>query len=154
MKKIKPGFIVLLLFLVCNACNGPSGKNNSSKRIITDMIEYPVFIKSPYGEDNEDYWKENLETSKRLDFVKTLFDWAYSGKVKTFDYLTNKPLSIEQVKSIGNERDTIHITKSVPPYDEMDTVIQEKLDFKRIHKLKFLEQWSFDEKNYRYEQIR
>jgi hypothetical protein len=145
MKKINLGFTILVLIVFCHACNGPAGKE---KRVIADLIEYPVFIKNPYGEENGEYWKENLETSKRLDFVKTLFDWAYTGKVKTFDYLTNQPLNIEQVKSIGNESDTFHINKSVPPYDEMDTVIQKKLDFNLIHKLKFLEKWSFDEDNF------
>jgi hypothetical protein len=141
MKNIGKAFMLISAAVLITACGS---KENGSKRLITDRIEYPVFIKSPYGDDNGDYWKENLETSKRLDFVQTIFDWAYNGKVKTFDYNTNQPLTVDQVKAIGNKTDTVRMARPVPPYDEFDTVIQTKLEFKDIHKIKVLEEWSFN----------
>lgn len=133
--------VMLTLLLAC----GNSVKDDpSTGTVITEKIEYPVFIKSPYAEENGDWWKENIETSKRTDFVEMLLDWAYTGKVGAYDFLTNEPLTVEQVKQIGNESDTIRVTKTYPPYDEMDTVIQQKLDIQLIHKIKFLEEWSFN----------
>jgi hypothetical protein len=127
-----------------SACGNSAKDDNTGGTIITEKIEYPVFIKSPYPEENGDWWKENIETSKRTEFVEMLMDWAYSGKVGAYDFLTNEPLTVEQVKQIGNERDTIRVTKTYPPYDEMDTVIQQKLDLRLIHKIKFLEEWSYN----------
>lgn len=141
---IKTFFVLSLGISMLCGCSGGAGKENADRKLITEKIEYPVFIKNPYDEENGEWWKENIETSKRTDFVKTLFDWVYEGKVKAFDYLTNKPLSIEEVKAIGNESDTIRITETFPPYDEKDTVIQNKLDLQLVHKLKFIEEWSFD----------
>jgi hypothetical protein len=144
MKKmcILPALIAGLTFCL-EAC-GDQGRESKNQQVITEKIEYPVFIKSPYDDESGDWWKENIETSKRLEFVEILFDWAYAGKVQAFDYLTNKPLSAEEVKKIGNESDTIRVNDKNPPYDEKDTVIQNKLDLRQIHKLKFLEEWCFN----------
>jgi hypothetical protein len=139
---------MIAVFAGLAACGGKSDDSKTGKSLITERIEYPVFIKSPYGEDQGDWWKENIETSKRTDFVNMLLDWAYSGKVATFDFLTNKPLTPEQVKAIGNESDTIKVTDVNPPYDEKDTIITQKLDIRLIHKIKFLEEWSFDAENH------
>ncbi len=138
-----PAMVAVCICLL-SACGNNSKDNNNGDTIITEKIEYPVFIKSPYEEENGDWWKENIETSKRTDFVKMLMDWAYSGKVGAYDFLTNEPLTVEQVKAIGNESDTLHINKTTPPYDEIDTVITQKLDFQLIQKIKFLEEWSYN----------
>ncbi len=135
---------LLLLTALIPACTRTETSEAGQENMITEKIEYPVFIKDPWEEETTDWWKENIETSKRLEFVKTIFDWAYSGKVKAYDFITYEPLSVEQVKAIGNRCDTITITETTPPYREKDTVIQEKLDFAQIHKVKFLEEWTYD----------
>lgn len=135
---------VLTAILLLTACGPEKDRTDGSSSVITEKIEYPVFIRSPFEDDGGEWWKENIETSKRISFIETLFDWACTGKVKTFDYLTNEALTAEQVCAIGNEKDTIRITSTEPPYDEKDTVIQNHLDLKEIHKVKFLEEWSFD----------
>jgi hypothetical protein len=129
-----------ILFTACSS----NKEDNAGTTIITEKIEYPVFIKSPYEEEQGDWWKENIETSKRTDFAQLLMDWAYSGKVAAYDFVTNQALTVEQVKLIGNETDTILVTEKFPPYDEKDTVIQQKLDIRLIHKVKFLEEWSYN----------
>lgn len=148
---MKYSLVLLICFALAGfltSCGSKDQADSGDTVVITEKIEYPVFIKNPYGEDQMDWWKENIETSKRIDFVQTLFDWAYAGEVSTFDYLTNEPLTAEQVKAIGNERDTIRITSPVPPYEEKDTVIQNKIDLRLVHKIKFLEEWQFNMKDH------
>lgn len=140
--------IIAAASILMLSCGNDVKQDDKSKMFIIKKIEYPVFIKNPYEIENAEWWKENIETSERIDFVKTLFDWAYSGKVKSYNYITNELLSTDEVKIIGNEPDTITVTESYPPYDEKDTVIQNKLDFNLIHKLKFLEEWSMNLKDY------
>jgi hypothetical protein len=133
-----PVHSLALLWVVLGLLTFPGCGEKPSGNVVAERIEYPVFIKSPYGEQNGCYWKENLETSKRQEFVKTLFEWAYGGKIKAFDYVT----------AIGNTCDTVTMTRPNPPYDEYDTVIKSKLDLNLIHKVKMLEEWKLDPDNY------
>ena len=148
MKHLSVLIVILSALFLMAACGNHENSGNENASIITEKIEYPVFIKDPYGDNQADWWKENIETSKRLEFVQTLFDWAYSGEVKAYDYLTNKPLTVEQVKAIGNEPDTLTIIQSFPPYEEKDTILQNKIDLHLIHKLKFMEEWRFNLKDH------
>jgi hypothetical protein len=142
------GIAMICISLALCSCQNEENNEKTNGQVITEKIEYPVFIKDPYELDNGEWWKENIETSKRLDFVKILFDWAYSGDVKAYDYLTNKELTLEEVKQIGNNTDTIRIADINPPYEEKDTTIQNKLDFNLIHKIKFMEEWSLNIQNH------
>jgi|WetSurMetagenome_2_1015567.scaffolds.fasta_scaffold360865_2 hypothetical protein len=142
------GIAVICISLALYSCQNGEKNEKSNGQVITEKIEYPVFIKDPYELDNGEWWKENIETSKRLEFIKILFDWAYSGDVKAYDYLTNKELTLEEVKQIGNKTDTIRIADINPPYEEKDTTIQNKLDFNLIHKIKFMEEWSINIQNH------
>ena len=138
-KPIKLVLVFSILFVA--SCHQKDKKE--SMTVLTERIQYPVFIKSPYG-DEGDWYRENMEGPKREAFVKIIFDAAYTGKVKVYDYLTNEPLSVEKVKAIGNKSDTIHIVKEIPVYKEYDTIINQKLDFKDIHRITFLEEWNMD----------
>jgi hypothetical protein len=148
MKKIfSVYFILSLLFL------GFSCKNNSDKEgktVITERIQYPVFIKCPYPEET-DWWVENLEGNKREMFVNILLNAAFDGKVNVYDYLDNTLLTKAQVDNIACKTDTIKVLRSTPPYDEVDTVIVQKLVRKDIHRVTFMEEWNFDEKNFKME---
>ena len=113
--------------------------------VLTERIQYPVFINNPYP-DEGDWWKENMEGPKREKFVKYIFDAAYSGKIKAYNY-DDQPLTVDQVKAIGNETDTIRSTRPYPPYDEFDTIVSNVLDLRDIHRITFLEEWYINEKN-------
>lgn len=139
-------FAILLVIIGFCSCEADSDKTGG--RVATERIEYPVFIKDPYGIDDGEWWIENIESSKRQALVQILFDWAYNGRVKCYHAETRKPLTAEQVKMIGNESDTITFQRPDPPYDEFDTVISRQLDLNDIHKLKFMEEWQIDESGY------
>lgn len=144
----------VLFILICGllfsltSCNNK--KDNESKLVLTERIQYPVFIKCPYEEDT-DWWCENMEGPKRENFVNIILDAALSGKVKAYDYISDVLLSKAQVEAIFSRFDTVMYTRTIPPYDEVDTVINFKLDRKEIHRITFLEEWYFDEKNFKME---
>ena len=130
---------------------GYSCKNSSDKEgktVITERIQYPVFIKSPYPEET-DWWVENIEGAKREIFVNLLLDAAFNGKVKVYDYLDNTLLTKAQIDNIACKRDTFKMLSTNAPYDEKDTVVIQKLDRKDIHRVTFMEEWRFDEKNFK-----
>ena len=135
-------FGLLVSFTACN-----NKKNSENKITLTERIQYPVFIKSPYDEDT-DWWCENMEGPKREQFINIIVDAALSGKVKAYDYINNTPLTKSEVEVIFNRYDTVLYTRPVAPFDEVDTVINTKLDRKDIHRVTFLEEWYFDEKNF------
>jgi hypothetical protein len=137
---------ILVLHIFTNLFLLSSCKNSTDKdggTIITERIQYPVFIKSPYSEET-DWWVENLEGAKREEFVNILLDAAFEGKVKVYDYLDNTLLTKAQIDNIARRSDTMKILQSSPPYEELDTVIVQKLDRKDIHRITFLEEWRFD----------
>ena len=148
MKNILLSLLILSFLILGNSCKNNSDKGD--KTVITERIQYPVFIKSPYPDDT-DWWVENLEGVKREKFVNILVDAALEGKVKAYDYLDNTLLTQAQVNNIFNRTDTIKMTRITPPYDEVDTVITHKLDRKDIYRVTFLEEWNFDEKNFKME---
>ena len=78
-----------------------------------------------------------------------MLDAAFNGKVKVYDYLDNTLLTKAQVDNIACRRDTIKMLSTNAPYDEKDTVVIQKLDRKDIHRVTFMEEWSFDEKNFK-----
>ncbi|MDD4214877.1 MAG: hypothetical protein PHR81_08715 [Bacteroidales bacterium] len=125
----------ILFFIV--SCNNNNSHDN--KTILTERIQYPVFIKCPYEEET-DWWKENLEGPKREKFVNLLLDAVAEGKVKAYDYIDNSELSKKHIGHIFSRSDTLLMPSSVPPYDEKDTIINVKLERKDIHRLTFLEE--------------
>jgi hypothetical protein len=148
MRNVLLGLFALSLFVLGFSCKNNS--ENDGKTIITERIQYPVFIKCPYP-DETDWWVENIEGAKREKFVNILLDAAFDGKVKVYDYLDNTLLTKAQVDNIASRSDTMKVLRSAPPYDEVDTVIVQKLDRKDIHRVTFMEEWNFDEKNFKME---
>ncbi|MEI6123121.1 MAG: hypothetical protein WCQ95_05770 [Bacteroidota bacterium] len=145
MKKLILISSIACIMLLSFSCNNKN--NHENMTVLTERIAYPVFIKSPYP-DETDWWKENMEGQKREKFVNILLDAAFDGKVKAYDYFSDLLLTKQQVNSIMNRNDTLKSTRPFPPYDEFDTVIVQKLERKNIHRITFLEEWYFDEKNF------
>lgn len=111
------------------------------ENIITERIQYDVFIKSP--DPDLDWWVQNIEGSRREQFVQLMIDFALQGKVKTYDY-ANTPLSPVELKNLLYRTDSLQIQSPRPPYDYIDTVIIQNLDIKDIVKVRFLEEWYQD----------
>lgn len=148
---MKKGFYLLLslpalFFYSCG--NDSNTKDYKNEKQLTERIQYDVLIKTP--DPDLDWWTQNIEGSKREIFVKTILDLAYSGKVKAYDYF-NEPLTTEQVKAIDNTSDTISVQDPDNPDIYLDTVIKQTLDIQIITKVRFLEEWYLDEKDYSFD---
>ncbi|MFC2110936.1 hypothetical protein ACFLQ5_00635 [Bacteroidota bacterium] len=136
-------FFVVSLF----SCKNESSTNeiDNNKSVITERIQYDVFIKSPYPNDT-DWWKENIEGIKREAFVKKIMEAAYKGKVQAYTYWDNEAISGEKLQELINPKDTIELISSENPYEMIDTIVDNKLDFNQITKIRFLEEWYINEK--------
>jgi hypothetical protein len=148
MKKFVLGLFIFTELFLLSSCKNSADMDGST--VITERIQYPVFIKSPYPEET-DWWVENLEGAKREEFVNILLDAAFEGKVKVYDYLDNTLLTKSQIDNIAFRIDTMRILQSSPPYEELDTVIVQKIDRKDIHRITFLEEWRFDKDKFNME---
>jgi hypothetical protein len=131
---------IILCLIIMFSCNS---KDNSSHTILTERIQYDVFIKSP--DPDLDWWVQNMEGSKREIFIKKILDIALDGKVKVYDY-SNQLLTSAELKSQLFRSDTFSMQRPNPPYEYFDTVVTHSIDLKDIVKIRFLEEWFWDEK--------
>jgi hypothetical protein len=133
-------FLVAILF----SCTRKEG----NMKVITERIQYDVTIKSP--DPDYDWWVQNLEGSTRESFVRSILNAAYKGELKSYDIFHN-PMSVAEVKAIGNRTDTITGTSPDPPYNDTAVVVRQELDLKRITRVRFLEEWRMNEKTLQFE---
>ena len=138
-----PLFYGLLLGLLITSCH-----REPEKKVLTERIQYDVTIKNP--DADQDWWVQNMEGSKREAFIKMILDEAYSGKIKAYDAFNN-PLTVEQVKAIGNRTDTVLGPSPKPPYDDTLMVVKQQLQLRDITKVRFLEEWYIDEGTFKME---
>ncbi len=103
MKSILPAILIIFLFTI--SCQNKKNNNNTSNNITplnknlelwADTIIYDVLILNP---DSTDEWQE--QKIKRLNhkkLVDDLFKSVYSGKKTAYNYYTNEPYSINDIK--------------------------------------------------------
>lgn len=94
--------------------------NSSNAVVLADTITYDVTIKNPDPEDN---WTE--DDIGRMDeeaLANIVINAIYNGRLTAYNYSTNEPMTIEQVKELESEysRD-------------------------RVGRMRFIEEWYFDE---------
>ena len=141
MKKIVSVVVLLASAIFIFSCrNG----GESEKNIVTKRIQYDVFIQN--NEPDMDWWVQNIEGSNREKLIKDIMQQVTNGQVKAYDYLSGKPYSADEIKSMMKRIDTISVERSTPPYDLVDTVLVTEIRLSEITKLRFLEEWSMNEK--------
>ncbi|MCF6241540.1 MAG: hypothetical protein L3J74_09375 [Bacteroidales bacterium] len=90
--------------------------------VIADTIIYSVVTKNSNPDDD---WRTYcLRKLDQQALVNIIFNAIYQGKLIPYDYSTEEPMSIEEVKAFEKENDR-----------------------KKIAKIQFVEEWYFDEKN-------
>jgi hypothetical protein len=132
--------IPVFALLVIWSC-GRNGKD--ARTLITDRIQYDVLLKN--ADSTNDWWVQNMEGRSREAFVRLVMEKAYSGKLKTYNFLTLSLLSVEQTKATGSRTDKLSLQRSKPPYDMYDTLIKNELRMNDIQKIRFLEAWYWNE---------
>lgn len=146
MKRKVQLLILGFVLLVTYSCNS---SDKDTRTLITDRIQYDVMLKNT--DSTADWWVQNMDGRTREAFVKMVMEKAYSGKYKTFNFLTLTPLSAGQTKAIGNRTDTLSLQRSTPPYDMYDTIMKKELRMNDIQKMRFLEAWYWNGKSNRME---
>lgn len=133
-------FWVSLLMLATSCRNSGGG----GKDIVTKRIQYDVSIHNT--EPDMDWWVQNIEGSNRDKLVKDIINRVSEGKVKAYDFLSCKPYSVEEIRNMMRRVDTISVERRTPPYDLVDTVLITEIRLSDITKLRFLEEWSMNDK--------
>lgn len=117
---------------------------DASENIVTKRIQYDVSIRN--ADPEMDWWIQNIEGSNREKLVKDIIAQVTNGEVKAYDFLTCKPFTADEIKSMMKRTDSISVERSTPPYDLVDTVLVTEIRLSDITKLRFLEEWSMNEK--------
>ena len=121
------------------SCKNNTSADNKDEWVITKKISYPVFIKSPY--EDTDWWVENIEGSDREKIVNVLLDAVLQGKVKAYNYMDMKELSLDEAKKAMNTEIRLET-------GDVDTTVMQPVERKMIYRLTFLETWSFNDKTF------
>jgi hypothetical protein len=99
--KIGSALIIILLLSGCDYAKQKDGGRNetfSSAHLMADTIFYPVRIKNI---DPNDEWADSrLQKLNRKKLVDDIFSSVYDGKATAYHYLTDAPLSIDDIKEL------------------------------------------------------
>lgn len=120
------------------------GGNDEGKNVVTKRIQYDVTIHNT--DPDMDWWVQNIEGSNREKMVKDIFTQVTTGKVKAYDYITCKLYTADEINGIMRKVDSISIQRTMPPYDLVDTVLVTEIRLSDITRIRFLEEWSMNEK--------
>ena len=133
-KRLVPASFVLLMIIsasVVTSCKDPwSNKETVALKTdslkynyisLADSISYGVVVKN---RDGADQWQKKwLSSFEREEFIDFIFEGVYSGELQPYDYFSDKPINIAEVKKLEN---------------------QEDFDRTRIGKIQFEERWFFN----------
>jgi hypothetical protein len=141
MKKITFISAAIIFALAVFSCHNTG---DESKNVVTKRIQYDVGI---HNTDPEmDWWVQNIEGSNREKFVSNIIDQVTKGEVKAYDFLSCKPFKADEIKNMMKRVDSISVERATPPYDLVDTVMTTEIRLNDITRLRFLEEWSMNEK--------
>lgn len=94
--------------------------NGDNAVVIADTITYSVVTKNSNPEDD---WRSYcLRNMNQKALANILFNAIYQGRLQAYDYSTEEPMSIEEVRAFEKENDR-----------------------NKIAKVQFVEEWYFDE---------
>ena len=112
---------------------------------LTERIRYDVPVNNMVSKLKP--WIENMDNSKRDNFLAQLFDLVSSGIIQTYDIFDDS-LSVKKVREILQlQTDTVVTKSKIPPY--RDTVIistTNRFDYNKVAKFRFMEEWYLNEK--------
>jgi hypothetical protein len=121
--------------------------DTSNKFLITKKIQYDVNIKS--NDKSNDWWVNNIETTDRESFLKTIIDVASKGKLRTYDFFMN-PLDKKKFAHLLHHVDTVIMQRLTEPYENYDTIVKIDFDHESIVKMRFVEEWSLNTQNFKF----
>jgi len=138
MKRLLISGLALLSILIVTSCGDKKGD------LLTERIQYDVPVKTP--ELDLEWWVQNLEGPKREKLVQAIITSANAGKLKIYDVMTNKPMTIAELKERSIRMELITVQRSFPPYENYDSIVKREIQLSDISRLRFLEEWYLNEK--------
>jgi len=131
-------YVALVFLVFFSACVTQMDEGNR----LVDQVEYAVEIGNPIEQEYDANW---LTKEKRAGFLTNVFDKVKNGELPVYYYIPDTliPMEKEYLDDLFHHVDTEFVMVD----DEYVAVpIEENLDVDAVVKLKFLEQWYFDEK--------
>ena len=141
MNKITLIIVIFSFSAILFSCRNGA---DSGKNIVTKRIQYDVSIRNT--NPDMDWWVQNIEGANREKLIKNILAQVTNGKVKAYDFLSCKPYTTDEIKKMMKRVDTISVERAIPPYDLVDTVLISEIRLSDITKLRFLEEWSMNDK--------
>jgi hypothetical protein len=142
-------FMIGSLLLIIVSCT-PKGENKTTRPVISKNIEYDVTINnfkmfSQWGlaASTSLWYRNNMESSVRNEFLTLLFNKAKAGKLELYD-MNDKRIDTNGLKEILSVMDTMTLARTSPPYKSYDTVVNNIIQPEEITALRFREEWSYD----------
>ena len=88
----------------------------------------------------------------KTDFLPDLLivDGAKAGKWQAYDYFNN-PIDAQEVRSIFSDTMMVAMARNIPPYEMYDTLIIYNILPEDIRRLRFMEEWSINPDNLKFE---
>lgn len=139
MKKLQLFSVLLPIILMVVACSADRGE------IITERIVYDVPLKN--ADPGADWWENGLPGPYRDKLINRMMDDAIAGKVAVFSGI-GKKLTADEIKNLGTETIKTSFQRAYPPYDSYDTTIIQQFDVRDISRIRFLEEWYYDNGNH------
>ncbi|MBI9033234.1 MAG: hypothetical protein JEZ03_02070 [Bacteroidales bacterium] len=134
---------LLGICVVTSLCLQSCQSSNPNKEFITERIQYDVSI---YNNDRQsEWWKNNIEGMNREKLVKSIIDKAFGGDYLLCDAFSYETLSSQDLNQHYNRMDTLLVQSAEPPYGYIEKVVEKQLNFEEITKIRFLEQWTYNE---------
>lgn len=113
-----------ILLVACNINKSSENTANTStdeSKILADNLVYGIATRPSENADSAELVQFGNFLQK--DLINFIFDEIYSGRLKAYDFFTDKELSIDDVKTIEKS---------------------EGFDRKKVGKVQFNEQWTVD----------
>jgi hypothetical protein len=125
----------------------------AQNQFLIKSIEYDVpIVNKDLCQGSElsetDWWKRNIETSKRCYFQHALLNKAIDGTIKVYDDKENE-LSIAAITKLISYSDTVRLARNKPPYSFYDTIYTKYISPSEITSIRFRETWYYDPLSYK-----
>ena len=143
-------FLSIIIMVSCSQEPTPNveGTGEQSpipgKMIIAEGFRSEALIEFP---EEDEMWRGKID---QHILVNAIFDAIYEGRVKPYDFITDDPLTIEDVKAIESSIDTIYMEDFETGEIQMK-VLEDELRRDEITKVFFKEDWYFDTANFKME---
>lgn len=126
MKYVLTALVFVTMIIGCkNKSNEfvktPSSNISENKEFITDSLIYGIVTN--VNANIDPYENENFKSFLQDKLINAIFEKLYTGKLKAYDFMSDKKLSINEIKSIEKANG---------------------FDRNKVGKVQFNEQWYFD----------